>query len=73
MYQKGLLNWYDKNRDELMAKYSKLSECEHGEGASRALSVAVAPEYYDFCPSSNDDVGDSFEPQNADVDTELQR
>ena len=72
-YKGGLMTWYKRERDTLMSKYPKLSECEHGEGDARELSVEGLPEFYDFCPSSNDDVGETFEPQDVDVDTELQR
>ena len=72
-YKGGLKNWYKQDRATLMSKYPKLAECEHGEGDTRDLSLDTMPEFYDFCPSSNDEVGDSFDPQEGDVDTELQR
>jgi hypothetical protein len=72
-YVEGLTNWYKADRAALMSSYPKLSECEKGDGAARVLDVEGLPEYYDFCPKSNDEVGDSFEPQEGDVDTELQR
>lgn len=72
-YEAGLKEWYKRDRAALMSSYPKLAECEKGDGDARGLDLEALPEFYDFCPSSNDEVGDSFEPQDADVDTELQR
>jgi hypothetical protein len=72
-YLQGMMNWYKRDRAGLMSSYPKLSECEHGDGTSRDLVVTTAPEYYEFCPKSNDDVGASFVEQDLDVDTEVQR
>lgn len=72
-YKAGLIEWYKRDRKELMEDYPKLAECEHGEEGARYLDIDTAIEEYAFCPKSDDEVGATFQPTDDDVDSELQR
>jgi hypothetical protein len=72
-YKDGLEKWYKADRKALMEDFPKLADCEHGDGDDRTLDLDTKILPYEFCPKSDDDVGETFQPVDDDVDSELQR
>jgi hypothetical protein len=64
-YQKGLLAWYARNKEELFNKYPKIRECEH----DGKLTVDTREEIYRFCPSSSEakELGENYDGLSSDV------
>jgi hypothetical protein len=70
-YVPGLSNWYRQDRDGLLKKYPDLVACEHGDGDSRTLDLDGQLNFYDFCPSSDGELGEEIKEVNDDTDAEV--